>query len=172
MSIASQSLVTSVTLPWFALKVRSGSEPIAKQALDNRGYDSFYPTISERKRYCDRMKTVESVAFPGYIFCRLDLRKKTTILSSPAVQSIVGCGHAPSPIPDEEIEQIRRALDAGGRPAAYARAGQRVKIEFGSLAGLEGVLINDQHGKRLVVSIELLQRSVAVQIDESQTRIV
>jgi transcription antitermination factor NusG len=116
------------------------------------------------------MKKIDCAAFPGYIFCRFDVQRRAAVLSSAAVHSIVGLGRVPSPIPEDEIGRVRRAVGAGGQPVPYPRAGRRVRIEFGALAGLEGVLTNDQAKKCLLVSIELLQRSVAVQIDESQIR--
>jgi transcription antitermination factor NusG len=155
---------------WYALKVRARSEFLAVRALRNRGYEPFCPTYSERRRYSDRMKVVEHVAFPGYLFCRFDPRDKISIVSSCAIEYIVGTRGMPAPIPDQQIADIRRALDAGGRPAPYFKAGQRVRVESGALAGIEGVLACDAGTGPLVVSIDLLQRSVAVYMEEHQVR--
>jgi transcription termination/antitermination protein NusG len=155
---------------WYALKVRTRSEFLALKALRNRGYEPFCPTYPERRRYSDRVKVIENVAFPGYLFCRFDPRKKLPVISSRAIEYIVGSGGIPEPIPDQQIADIRRALEAGGRPAPYFRAGQRVRVEYGALAGVEGVLARDASTGQLVVSIDLLQRSVAVYIDEHQVR--
>ncbi len=155
-------------LPWYAVKVRTRSEPVAIAALQNRGYVLFAPTISERRRYCDRMSVVQIPVFPGYVFCRLDCRNKVPVISSPAVDYIVGFAGQPATVPETEIEAVRRALEAGGRPRPYLTVGQRVRIEYGSLAGLEGVLERNGKENRMVVSVHLLQRSVSVEIDEDQ----
>jgi transcription antitermination factor NusG len=156
--------------PWYALKVRTRSEPVVVTALRNRGYDPFAPVIPERRRYCDRMTVVQTPVFPGYILCRLDAHKKVPVISTPGVEYIVSFAGAPAIVPEEEVEAVRRALEAGARPRPYLAVGQRVRIEYGSLAGLEGILLRQGNEHRLVVSVHLLQRSVSVEIDEDQVR--
>jgi len=141
-------------------------------ALRDRGYDPFFPTTAERRRYSDRMAVVQTAVFPGYIFCHFDPRKKVTVLSCPAVEHIVSFGGVPAVVPEGEIEAVRRAVEAGGRPRRYLNVGQRVRIEFGSLAGLEGILERIGKQQRIVVSIHLLQRSVSVQIEQDQIRVL
>ncbi|MFL6353206.1 MAG: transcription termination/antitermination protein NusG [Bryobacteraceae bacterium] len=155
---------------WYALKVRTRSEFLAVQALRNKGYELFCPTYPERRRYSDRMKVIENVVFPGYLFCRFDPRNKIPIISSRAIEYIVGTRGTPEAIPDQQIASIRRALAAGARPAPYFRVGQRVRVEYGALAGVEGVLARDASTGRLIISIDLLERSVALHIDEHQVR--
>jgi len=157
---------------WYALKVRTRSEFLAAKALQYKGYEPFCPTYPERRRYSDRMKVVENVAFPGYLFCQFDPGKKIPIISSCAIEYIVGMRGTPVPIPDQQIADIRRALAAGARPSPYFRVGQRVRVEYGALVGVEGVLATDANTGRLIVSIDLLQRSVALHIDEHQVRAV
>ena len=158
----------SASLPWYALRVRTGSESIAASALVNRGYQPFLAVYRERKRYSDRMKTVERPAFPGYIFCKFDLREKVAVLSSPAVLYPVCCFGTIASIPETEIEGIKKATEAGGRPTPYLRAGQRVKIEFGPLAGIEGILTRYESEDRLCLSVHLIQRSISVRIGADQ----
>lgn len=141
-------------------------------ALSNKGYKTFSPTIAQRRRYSDRMAVVHTPAFPGYIFCRLDAHKKVPVLSCPAIDYIVSFAGAPAVVPEEEIEAVRRVLLAGGCPRPYLTIGQRIGIEYGSLAGLEGVLERFGKQNRIVVSVHLLQRSVSVEIDEDQIRIL
>ena len=159
-------------LPWYALKVRARSEPLALAALRNRGYNPFAPTIPERRRYCDRMTVVQRPVFPGYVFCRLDAHKKVPVLTAPSVEYIVSFAGAPAIVPDDEIEAVRRTVEAGGRPRSYLSAGQRIRIEYGALAGVEGILERTGKEHRLVVSIHLLQRSVSVEIDEDQVQVI
>jgi len=170
--IAQPSTEDSSAQPWYALKVRTRSEPIASQGLRYRGYDPFSPTYQERRRYCDRMKTVDNPVFPGYIFCRFDANRKLPVISSNAVEYIVGTSGVPAPIPEEQIAHIRRAVEAGALPAPYLEVGDRVRVQFGPLAGVEGVLVRDASRGRLVVSVDLLQRSVAVEIDEDQVEAI
>jgi transcription antitermination factor NusG len=151
--------------PWFALKVRTRSEHVAVSALRHKGYDPFAPTYQKRRLYSDRVKTVDFPVFPGYVFCRFDPAKKFAVLNSPAVNYVVGFGGAMTSIPDEDIDAIRRAVGAGANPVPYLTVGQRVRIERGSLAGLEGRLIRSDGGTRVVISIDMLQRSIAVHID-------
>ena len=154
--------------PWYALKVRTRSEPLAAAALRNRGFEPFCPTYQERRRYYDRMKAVDNPVFPGYIFCRFDAGKKLPVISSPAVEYIVGISGAPYPIPDEQLEAIRRTVEAGARPTPYVKVGEKVRVEFGALAGVEGVIVRTGRRGCFVVSVDLLERSVSLEINEDQ----
>jgi transcription antitermination factor NusG len=158
------------SLPWYAIKVRTRSEPVAVTALRNKGYQALSPSVAERRRYSDRMAVVHTPAFPGYIFCRLDAREKVPVLSCPAVDYIVGFGGALTTVPDDEIDGVCRLLDAGASPRPYLAVGQKIRVEYGSLAGLEGILERFGKQNRLVVSLQLLQRSVSLDIDENQIR--
>lgn len=157
------------SLLWYALRVRARSEQLCAAALKQRGYESFCPTYKHRRRYFDRVKTVENVVFPGYLFCRFDFRKKNLVLGSYGIQHIVGIHGVPMPIPDQQISDVRRTVEAGGRPTPFT-VGQRVRVEVGPLAGVEGVLVRDAAHKRLVVSVALLQRSVTIHVTEDQVR--
>jgi transcription antitermination factor NusG len=153
---------------WYALKVRTRAEFAALAALQSRGYDPYCPTRLERRRYSDRMKAVETAVFPGYLFCKFDVQKKVPIVSSHGVEYIVGTAGAPAAIPDSEIINLQRAVTAGASASPYFKAGQRVRITHGPLTGVEGILARNPQGDRLVVSVELLNRSVSIQIEEAQ----
>ena len=155
---------TTVQQPWYALKVRTRSEHIASTALQNRGYEPFLPSYKETKRFCDRTKTLERPAFPGYMFCRFGASSRAQILSSPAILYIVSFAGQPAIVPAETIEAVRRAVAAGGQPSKYMPAGLQVRITSGPLAGLEGVLLRTGKHNRIVVSVHLLQRSVAINV--------
>ena len=157
---------------WYALKVRTGGESSAAVALQNRGLDPYNPTYKERRRYSDRMKVVEKSVFPGYIFCEFDIQKKLPIVSSPGVEYIVGVAGTPAPVPEIEITNIRRVVAAGASESGPLLRGQRVRIAYGSLKGVEGILVRDARGAHLVVSINLLNRSAWLHIDQEQIRIV
>jgi transcription antitermination factor NusG len=157
-------------LTWYALKVHTRSEEIAATALRNRGYEVFAPIYHERRKYSDRMKLVEAAAFPGYIFCRFTEQTKVPVLSSPAVEYIVSTAGVPIAIPDFEIDAIRRALEAGAKPVEYLAVGQRVRIEYGSMVGVEGILTRTGGENRVTLSVDALHRSIAVTVDGDQVR--
>jgi len=159
-----------VAAAWYALKVWTRSEPLASLALRNRGYEPFSPVYPELRRRADRMKVIQTAAFPGYIFCRFNPQSKVPVLSCPAVEYIVSVDGKPTPIADAEIDAIRCCIAAGGRPAPYLPVGKRVRIEYGALAGIEGILTRVDGRHRLTLSIPLLQRSLSLQIDADQVR--
>jgi transcription antitermination factor NusG len=156
---------TACEYPWFALKVRTRSEHVAVTALRSKGYAPFSPTHRERRRYSDRLKTVETPVFPGYVFCRFDPRNKVPVLNNPAVDYIVDFGSGPVSVRDEEIEAIRLALSMGAVPTEYLKVGQRVRVVYGALEGTEGILTRASNRNRLVLSVDMIQRSVALHID-------
>jgi transcription antitermination factor NusG len=132
-----------------------------------RGLEEYLPLYLSRRLWSDRVKEVEFPLFPGYVFCRFDSRTRFTALNTPGVTSIVGFGKTDVPVEDSELAAIRTILASGlpVGPWPHLRAGDRVRIEGGALAGIEGTLVCEKSAWRLVVSIELLQRSVAVEID-------
>lgn len=171
-ALLGSAAIESRPFTWYALKVRTGGESSAAAALQNRGFDPYNPTYKERRRYSDRMKDVEKPVFPGYIFCEFDIQKKLPIISSPGVEYIVGVGGRPAPIPEREIANIRRVVAAGAAGSRPLLRGQRVRITHGSLEGVEGVLVRDAQGAHLVVSINLLNGSAWLHIDQHQIQVV
>jgi len=154
--------------PWYALHVRSQHEKIVASTLRGKGYEEFLPLYRSKHRWSDRMKVVERPLFPGYVFCRFDLHKRLPILVTPGVLLIVGVGKIPLPVIDSEILALQSIINSGfqAEPWPFLQVGQRVRIECGSLEGVEGILLALKKPHRLVVSVSLLQRSVAVEIDE------
>jgi transcription antitermination factor NusG len=159
-------------LPWYALKVRTGAEPRLKTTLQNKGYDVFLPTWLDCRRYSDRIKRVQASLFPGYLFCRIDISRRLPILTTTGVDFIVGCGGEPSPLDEGEISAIRRMVEAnsGAIPWPYLHVGDRVRVQFGPFTGIEGFVRRADGKDRLILSLHLLQRSVAVEIDRSHVR--
>ena len=153
--------------PWFALRVRPRWEKIAAEILRNKGYDEFVPLHKSRRRWSDRYKELELPLFPGYLFCRLSPDAHAPVLTTPGVLYFVGIGRMPLPIEDREIEAVRAILASGlaAEPWPFLRTGSTVRIDDGPLQGLEGILLQLKPRHRLVVSVTLLQRSVAVEID-------
>jgi transcription antitermination factor NusG len=146
---------------------------IAAATLRGKGYEEFLPLYRSRRRWSDRFKELELPLFPGYLFCRCDVTDRLMpILTTPGVIGIVGAGKTPVPIDEEEIEAIRAILRSGlaALPWPFLTIGSRVYIERGPLAGLEGIITNADKVYRLIVSVNLLQRSVAVEIDRDWAR--
>ncbi len=154
---------------WYALHTHSRQEKTVACHLVQRGFESYLPLVRETHRWSDRRKTVELPLFSGYTFARLrptaeEVLKVKTI---PGVASIVGAGWSGTAIDAEQIESVRILL-AGKFPFAsypFLRAGQRVRIRNGALRGVEGTLVGSKGENKLVISIELIQRSLAVTLD-------
>jgi transcription antitermination factor NusG len=157
----------ALKLPWFAIQVRSRYENLVAAFLNEKGYESFLPKYWRRRQWSDRIKKVELPLFPGYLFCRFNPQDRLPILQAPGLISIVGIGKVPVPVGDVEIEALRMLVSASlsHQPWPYIRVGQRVRIEQGVLCGLEGILQSFKGHHRIVVSVSLLQRSVAAEID-------
>ncbi|MGH9738310.1 MAG: transcription termination/antitermination protein NusG [Candidatus Acidiferrales bacterium] len=159
-------------LPWFALQVRSRHELGVAKFLNGREYDPFVPVYQSRKRWSDRIKVVAEPLFPGYLFCRIDLDNRLPILTTPGVLQIVGFNRTPVPVDETEIDAIQSLVASGlpSQPWPYLHVGDRVQIGSGPLRGLEGLLVELKGSHRLVVSVTLLHRSVAVEIDSALVR--
>jgi transcription antitermination factor NusG len=160
--------------PWYAVKVHARSETNATSALQHYGFQPYCPMVAERRRYCDRMKTVQVPVFPGYLFCQFDIDSKAKILNSVAVEYIVSFGAEPAAIREEQIAGLRRVIDLGGQAAPFLQRGQRVRVTHGPLTGVEGILQKEaaSENSKLVLSVDLLQRSVSVSIDEANVAAV
>jgi transcription antitermination factor NusG len=157
---------------WFALRVKSRQEKIVALMARNRGFEEFLPVYESRRRWADRICSVSLPLFPGYVFCRLEVERRLPLLTIPGVLHFVGIGRTPVPIEETEIAAIHATVQSGLRPEPwpYLEAGQRVRLEEGPLAGMEGLLVEARKGHRIVVSVSLLKRSVAVEIDRTWVR--
>jgi transcription antitermination factor NusG len=165
---------TRTSLPWFAIRVRSRSEKAVSQVLADRGFTVFLPYYLKARRWSDRSVTLTKPLFPGYLFCRVDLDRRLPLLTTPGVLEIVGYGRSPIPVAPSEIEAIQMlvASPAAYEPCAFMQRGQAVRFNRGPLAGLEGILVDNGKRSRVVVSVTLLQRSVAVEIDSEAVEAV
>jgi transcription antitermination factor NusG len=162
----------SMPYPWFALRVKSRSEKVVATIARNKGFEEFLPLYQSRRRWSDRFKSVELPLFPGYVFCRLNPEFRLPLLTIPGVLGFIGIGRVPAPIEDAEITAIQTAIGAGllAEPYPFLEVGQRVRVAEGPLAGLEGLLVEVRKQQRIAVSVSLLKRSVAVEIDRHWVR--
>jgi transcription antitermination factor NusG len=154
---------------WFAIRTAAGREKSVASQLQSKGYETLLPLSRSKRQWCDRVKELELALFPGYLFTRFDFNQRLPILITPGVQLIVGTGKIPTPVSDAEIEALRRVVASGAsaEPHDYLSAGQRVRIRAGALVGLEGILVEAKNSWRMILSVELLRRSVAVEVDRA-----
>jgi len=157
---------------WFALQVRYGSEKVVALMLQQKGYLEFLPLYHVTRRWSDRIKKLSLPLFPGYVFCRFDASAVASIVSTPGVVRIVRAGKTPVPISDREIESLQTLVRSGLdiEPYSFVRVGESATIDAGPLCGLEGVIIRIKNSYRLIISVSLLQRSVAVEVDRDWLR--
>ena len=159
-------------MQWYALQVWSRKESYVSGHLQGLGYECFLPTYKCQRKWSDRIKEFEQPLFPGYLFCRFEFENRRPLVMSPGVVQIVGTGRTPLPVADTEIQRIQMAVasEAPRQPWPYIEVGERVRVTYGSLRGLEGVVINLKGSHRVVLSVTLLQRSVAVEVDQAWIR--
>ncbi|HEY2547175.1 MAG TPA: transcription termination/antitermination NusG family protein [Candidatus Acidoferrum sp.] len=155
--------------PWFAILAKSGKEGNATLVLENIGYECYLPVTKLVRRWSDRVKQSEVPLFPGYFFCRMDPHNRLPVLMTPGVIQIVGIGKTPVPVEEQEIAAIQRAGKSGISitPWPYMEVGNIARIQKGPLQGMTGIVVRIKSVTKLVLSVSLLQRSVAVEIDRA-----
>jgi transcription antitermination factor NusG len=155
-------------LRWFALQVRARWESSSAVLLFGKGYQTLLPTYRTKKRWNGKFRDVQVPLFPGYVFCQFDPQKRLPVLVTPGVIAVVSRGRIPLPVEEREIVSIQTIVSSGLRaePCPYLEVGQRVRIERDAFQGLEGILTNFKGNQRIVVSVSLLRRSVALEIDQ------
>jgi len=161
--------VEDSTYAWYALRVRSRHENTVASHLQARGFESFVPLYKSLRRWSDRFREIELPLFPGYVFCQFNLLNRLPIVTVPGIVHVVGIGRIPVAIAQTEIAAIQTAIKSGlpRQPWPCLEIGNRVRIEYGPLSGIEGILSGFRGHQRLVLSVTLLQRSVAVQVDQA-----
>jgi transcription antitermination factor NusG len=152
---------------WYAIYTRHQHEKIVAESLSNNGIEVFLPQYRATRQWKDRKKHLQLPLFPSYVFLHGGLDRRVKVLSTPGVYFIVGNGGQPAAIQETEIEAIRRAVTSGLKvePFPFLQCGDRVRVKAGPLAGTEGILIRKKGSFRLVLSAELLQKSMAVEVD-------
>jgi transcription antitermination factor NusG len=154
---------------WFAAYTSPRHEKHVSQQMQRRGIQNYLPLYKSIRRWKDRRKELELPIFPGYLFVRMALRERVSVLQVPGVVQLVSFQGRPTPLPDAEIEMLQRQLSQNGRlqPHPFLTVGRRVRVTSGPMTGIEGILARKKDKFRVVLSIELIQRSVAVEIDLS-----
>jgi len=152
---------------WYAAYTCSNQERRVTEHLAQRSVEHFLPLYESVRRWKDRRKTLQQPLFPGYVFVRLALRDRLRILEVPNVVRLVGFGGHPAALPENEIEALRLSAAAHLRaePHPYLTAGRRVRIRSGPLEGVEGILVRKKNAVRVVLSLDLIARAAAVEVD-------
>ncbi len=161
--------VSQGDLRWYALHTRARHEKVVERRLRDQGMETFLPTAMEVHRWSDRKKKVEVPLFNCYVFlrCALSAEDRTRVYQVESVHGFVGVRGASLPIPDEQIESIRKILtqSAPWRSHPFLKAGQRVRVRGGAMDGVEGVFVSVNGDHSLIISVDAIQRSMAVRID-------
>lgn len=153
--------------------MQSRFEIRASTALRGKGYEEWLPLYRARRQWSDRAQQVDLPLFPGYLFCRLDVQGRLLpVLKTPGVIAIVSAGKTPIPVPDDEIAAVQTVLRSGlpAQPGPDLAVGSKVFVQRGPLAGIEGIVVSLRKIYTLAVSIQLLQRTVAVEIERDWVR--
>jgi transcription antitermination factor NusG len=156
-------------LNWYALYTCPRHEKCVAQQIEQRSISCFLPLYRSVRRWKDRRKELELALFPGYVFVRLALKDRLRVLQLPSAVRLVSFNGQPAVLPEAEIEQLRQRLARGGgvEPHPYLRVGRRVRVCGGPMQGLEGIIVRRKDRCRVVFSLDLIMRSVAVEVDES-----
>lgn len=152
--------------PWFALQVFPKMEMRVASMLEVKGIDHLLPKYRSKRVWCDRIKNLEVPLFPGYVFCRFPESHGSLAVSTSGVARIVSFGGVPYPLSEDEALALQKmsCSDVGIKPCPFQRIGQKVRVMEGPLAGVVGTVAGTRK-KQLVISIEMLMRSVLVDID-------
>jgi len=135
--------------------------------LESKGFEAFFPSYESVRKWKDRRKVISLPLFPCYVFVRGAIERRLPVLTTPGVHMLITSGEQVATVPEQEIEAIRRTVQAqiGVEPHPFVRCGERVRVVRGSLEGVEGVLARKKNLYRLILSVEMLAQSVAVEID-------
>ncbi len=152
---------------WYAVYTRHQHEKVVASSLAGKAFGVFLPLYTANRRWKDRVMRVSLPLFPGYVFLRGDPGRRLDILTTPGVHCLLSWCGQPAVIPHEEIEAVRRVVEwrRNAEPCPFLRCGDRVRVTSGALAGIEGIVVRKKHSFRLVLSVELLEKSIAVEVE-------
>jgi transcription antitermination factor NusG len=152
---------------WYAVHTRYQHEKIAARILVHKDFEVFLPLYQACRRWQDRIKEISLPLFPGYLFVRVGQERWLQILTTTGVSGIVSCGDRPAAIPPSEVEGVRRLVESSLKiePHPFLRTGDWVRVKYGPIAGVEGMLVRKKNIARLILSVEILGKSAAVEVD-------
>ncbi|HXX23504.1 MAG TPA: UpxY family transcription antiterminator [Terriglobia bacterium] len=160
---------SGLSLPWYAIYTRHQHEKVISQILTAKGLEVFLPLYNSTRRWKDRTVHLSLPLFPCYLFLRGMEERRLDVVTTPGIVSVLSVNGEPAVIPESEVEAVRKAIEWGNRvePHPFLRVGDRVRVISGPLQGLEGILVRKKNLCRLVLSVELLERSASVEVDVS-----
>jgi len=159
---------------WYALCTAPRHEKSVAGQMGRHGIICFLPLYRSLRRWKDRRKELELVLFPGYVFVRIAPWDRLRVLQLPGAVRLVTRNGQPAPLPEDEIEGLRNRLAGRGRiePHPYLRVGRRVRVRSGPMQGLEGIIVRRKECCRVVFTMDLIMRSIAVEVDEPDVELV
>jgi len=159
---------------WYALYTAPRHEKQVADRINQQGFSCFLPLYRSVRRWKDRRKELSLVLFPGYVFVRMQLQNRFRVLQLPGAVRLVSFNGRPAALPEEEIENLRSRLAGSGNiePHPYLSAGRHVRVRSGPLQGLEGIILRTKDRCRIVLSIHLIMRSLAVEVDDGDLEFV
>ena len=159
---------------WVAVQVRSRYEFTTAEFLRYKGYETFVPTYRSKRQWSDRSKELELPLFSGYIFCRFQDDVRGAILLTPGIIRIVGTRKEVARIDEREIQALKCVVASRvpAMPHPFLNVGDRVRIMDGPVAGVEGIFLRHKGGDRLILSVQLVQRSIELELQGAQFALV
>lgn len=167
MKLQSVDVPQQTGAPWCVAHTRHQHEKTVSEMLVTKGFEVFLPLYESTRRWKDRHKVLSLPLFPGYVFVRGAMDRRLPVLTTPGVHTVISQGDRIAVVPEEEIEAIRRTVegDFSVEPHPFLHCGERVRVIRGSLEGVEGILTRKKNQFRLVLTVEMLVQSIAVEID-------
>lgn len=152
---------------WYAVHTSANHEKRVVEQLGARGVEHFLPLYSSVRHWKDRRVTLQLPLFPGYVFVHMALRERLRVLQLPGVARLIGFNGTPTPLPQTEMDALRASLEGGAHaePHPFLTVGQKVRVKGGPLRGTQGILMRRKNQFRFVLSLHLIMRSVAVELD-------
>ncbi len=174
LSPTAREAVNPADARWVAVYTVARHEKVVARQLGERRIETFLPLYRSLRRWKDRKKEVELALFPSYVFVRIAALNKLPVLQVPGVISIVTFNGEMAALPEQEINALRNGLDhqVCAEPCPYLKVGKRVRVVRGPMAGAEGILSRKKDRYRFVISVDVLMRSVALEVDASDLELV
>ena len=171
--MAAETIAEPGAEKWFALYTAPRHEKSVAQQIESRGVDCFLPRYRSVRRWKDRRKELDMVLFPSYVFVRMSPTNRLQVLQLPGAVRLVTFNGQPAVLPDDEIANLRSRLSSSCRvePHPYLRVGRRVRVRSGPMQGLEGIIRRTRDRCRVIVSVDLIMRSIAIEVDEADVEL-
>lgn len=163
------AVAETVQARWYAVYTCANHEKRVANQFAGRGVENFLPQYESIRRWKDRKVRLQQPLFPGYLFVHMATEERLRALQVPGVVRLVGFNGSPTPMPDEDISRIHDFLEQGWRaePHPYLQMGRRARVVRGPLVGMEGIVVRRKNRSRLVLSFDLIQRSMAIEMDDA-----